>query len=96
MDCLIVAGEALSSFAIQCENWKDPNELSGTLKYAYSYNIKGDTTFFSTVNPVLPLGDPDADYNVTIIVRIENQFGAAVNYAMSVKVSHTHVSVAVA
>jgi len=88
MDYFAAAGEAFSGFDVNCENWKDTNEPPGKLKYSYSYAMKGDTTHFTTTHPVFPLGDPEDDYRITILVDIKNQYGAVVSYSMSVKVSH--------
>ena len=88
MDYFAAAGEAFSSFDVKCINWKDTNEPPGKLKYSYSYEMKGETTHFTTTHPVFPLGDPEDDYRIKVLVDIKNQYGALFTHSMTVKVSH--------
>ena len=71
---------------MKCTDWKDNNAPSGKLEYTYAYQLGKEVVPFTTTRPVLPLGDPNDNYTMTILVRIENQYGTANSYNMSVKV----------
>ena len=85
-ECRVFAGEALSIFNVKCTDWKDDNQPSGKLKYTYAYQLRKEVVAFTTTHPILPLGDPNDNFRITILVRIENQYGTANTYSMPVKV----------